>query len=321
MTSPQLPAEAPAGTGSPWAAEQLRASFWIAGWPWGRCCGPGPGPDPLPSKGKRHAPGPQEPCRGSPLSATHPGSPTPDLAGFWPCVPPPPTPNHDISSHPLAAPQPRAAWPWGHRLGPTCSQLKEALWENPAPLLQAPGDPPSRPQLTFSCLDLQTLHCKCRCAGKGVFWPQLNLHHDLQARTPPNFTVLVGWVAAVRHPRGPVGGGGGAWRPRDLLMEARGPGADMEPSRHPEVLSPKAPPTQPGPLHNPSPESRLRGSPTEGPGEASPDWEPLSRRATLLKVKSHKNPGGCLHYPFLVPKEPQVVKSYRQAPHWHSWVN
>lgn len=40
----------------------------------------------------------------------------------------------------------------------------------PTPLLQAPGDPPSRPQLTLcSALDLQTLRVVFAVLGKGCF--------------------------------------------------------------------------------------------------------------------------------------------------------
>lgn len=54
-------------------------------WAWAR-------PDPL-LQGKRHAQGPRSPVAAPPLSATHPGSPTPDLAGFRPCAPPPTHPQ------------------------------------------------------------------------------------------------------------------------------------------------------------------------------------------------------------------------------------
>ena len=144
-----------------------------------------------------------------------------------------------------------------------------------APGSQGPSQQtPAHPLL---CLRPADPACGLRCAGKGVFWLQLNLHYDLQARTLPNFTV-VGWAAAVKGTpsRGPVGRAGRGLAPRDTQRRARGPGADMEPSRHLGVLPLKAP-AQPGPLHTAPPQS--------------PDSEAAPRRAPGgLRTGNHFEP-------------------------------
>lgn len=182
------------------------------------------------------------------------------------------------ATSPGCPPQPRAAWPWGTPPGTYLLSAQGSPVGEPSP--SAPGSRgPSQqtPAHPLLCLRPADPACGLRCAGKGVFWPQLNLHHDLQARTPPNFTV-VGWVAAVEGTpsRGPVGRAGRGLAPRDTQWRARGPGADMEPSRHPGVLPPKAP-AQPGPLHTAPPQS--------------PDSEAAPRRAPGgLRTGNHFEP-------------------------------
>lgn len=103
--------------------------------------------------------------------------------------------------------------------------------------------------------------------GKGCFGLSLTCIMIYKPE-PPNFTV-VGWVAAVEKAhssRGPVGRAWEAWRPGHTVRR-EDQALDMEPSRHPGVL-PQRPQLSQGLYTAPSPESRLRGSPTE-PREAS----------------------------------------------------
>ena len=172
-TSPRLPAEAPRRNRVP--TGRLRhcgqASGTLGGpgallWAWAR-------PDRL-FQGKRHPQGCRSPVAASPRVPPTQAHPPQSWLGSGP-APPPPTPHCDISSHipwphHPPCPSPGQPGPGAHRLGPTCSQLKGALWKNPAPLLQAPGDPPDRPQLTpCSALDLQTLRVVFAVLGKGCF--------------------------------------------------------------------------------------------------------------------------------------------------------
>lgn len=154
------------------------------------------------------------------------------------------------------------------------------MWENPTPLLQLPGTLPVDPNSPSAPPRPADPACGLRCAGKGVFWPQLNLHHDLQAGTLPNFTAG-GWAAAVEgtpSSRGPWGGGQGLGT-QGHTVEGERTRRSHGTEQTPRSPSPKGPGSTRASTHSPSPESRLGGSPMEGPLEASGLETTLSHRA------------------------------------------
>ena len=113
-----------------------------------------------------------------------------------------------------------------------------------------------------------------------MFWPQLNLHYDLQAGTLPNFTV-VGWAAAVEgtpSSRGPRGGGQGLGT-QGHTAEGKRTRRSHGTKQTPRSPSPKGPSSARASTHSPSLESRLGGSPMEGTLEASGLENTLSHRA------------------------------------------
>lgn len=239
---------------------------------------------------------------------------------------PRPTPHRDILSHIPWPPTPAPAAPAqgslapGHtawdlpalssrkpcgRTQPLCSRLPGALPVDP--------NPPSAPPRAADPA------CGLRCAGKGVFWPQLNLHHDLQAGTLANFTA-VGWAAAVEgtpSSGGPRGGGQGLGT-QGHTAEGKRTRRSHGTEQTPRSPSPKGPGSARASTHSPSPESRLGGSPTEGTLEAS---------GLETAVKSYKRPGaetkscpglGGPHLPptvpSLSPRSPRWSR-VRQPPH------
>lgn len=100
----------------------------------------------------------------------HSGSPTPDLAGFWP------RPIQPTYREVLLHPQPLQPWSARHPVS-TAGRLrtiKEAWQEDPAPLLWADWEPPPTPRADttatlFLCPDLQTLRVAFAVLGKGCF--------------------------------------------------------------------------------------------------------------------------------------------------------